>query len=317
VIRIQTLSKAGEFESVRPLWEQLAARPEATVFQQFHWNRLAAEIFADREQPHVLVATRDSHAVILPLAIRRDSTAALIGETLFDYRDMLSTGDSELEFAVLAEASTLGLPLEITALTPAAARRWNLFSTMPFCKAPRIIRAECTPEHLMESHRRLGRHARRIAARGAQLRHRHGSDSAFIHDLYIRKAAQAGSLFTDPVRRDFMQRICLEEGKRCHIFTYETSTDLVAAILTLGSGHARHFYTVYYDIEWKAFSPGQVLLYEASLQVLSENLDCDFMTGEYPYKTRIANAAVPLVRIEATAEAWREALDRRNAGIAA
>ena len=114
-----------------------------------------------------------------------------------------------------------------------------------------------------------------------------------------------------------MQRICLEEGQRCHVFTYETSTDVVAAILTLRSEHARHFYTVFYDTAWKAFSPGQVLLYEASLQVLSENLDCDFLTGEYPYKMRIATDAVPLVRIDATAEEWRAALQRRNTGIAA
>jgi CelD/BcsL family acetyltransferase involved in cellulose biosynthesis len=317
VIHIQTLKNASEFESVRPLWEQLASRPEATVFQQYHWNRLAAEIFADREQPHVLVATRDDHAVILPLAIRTNGTACLLGETLFDYRDMLSTGDAELELAVLAEASSLGLPLEITALTPQAARCWTLFESKQFAKAPRIKRSECSAKQLMEAHRRLGRHSRRIAARGAHLKHRSGTDREFIRELYVRKAAQAGSLFTDPVRREFMERICLEEGGGCQIFTYETASELVSVILTFRSDHARCFYTVYYDLAWKAFSPGQVLLYESSLQTLSDNLDCDFMTGEYPYKMRLANDAVPLVRIETSAKEWREALDRRIAKIAA
>jgi CelD/BcsL family acetyltransferase involved in cellulose biosynthesis len=317
VIHIQTLKNASEFESVRPLWEQLASRPEATVFQQYHWNRLAAEIFADREQPHVLVAKRDDHAVILPLAIRNNSTACLLGETLFDYRDMLSTGDAELELAVLAEASTLGLALEITALTPQVSRCWTLFESKPFAKAPRIRRSECSAEQLKEAHRRLGRHSRRIAAHGATLKRRTGADREFIRELYVRKAAHAGSLFTDPVRREFMERICLEEGDGCQIFTYETASELVSAILTFRSDHARCFYTVYYDLGWKAFSPGQVLLYESSLQTLSENIDCDFMTGEYPYKMRLANDAVPLVRIEASAEQWREALDRRIANIAA
>jgi CelD/BcsL family acetyltransferase involved in cellulose biosynthesis len=317
VIRIETLKNAGEFEKVRVLWEQLAARPEATVFQQYHWNRLAAEVFSDREQPHVIVATRGDHVVILPLAIRSDGTACLLGETLFDYRDMLSTGDSELEFAVLLEASNLRLPLEITALTPQAFQSWALFEPKPFAKAPRINRSGCSSQQLMEAHRRLGRHSRRIAARGAQLKRRDGSDREFIRELYLRKAAQAGSLFADPIRRDFMERICLAEGHRCQIFTYETSSELVAAILTLHSDHARCFYTVYYDLAWKAFSPGQVLLYESSLQTLAENLDCDFMTGEYPYKMRLANDAVPLVRIELSAAEWRDALDRRNANIAA
>lgn len=317
MIRIETLKNAGEFEKVRALWEQLATRPEATVFQQYHWNRLAAEVFAVREQPHVIVATRDDHAVILPLAIRSNDTSCLLGETLFDYRDMLSSGDAELELAVLVEASNLGLPLEITALTPQSSGSWGLFEAKAFAKAPRINRSGCLSQQLMEAHRRLGRHSRRIAARGTQLKRRDGSDRDFIHELYLRKATQAGSLFTDPVRRDFMERICIEEGHRCQIFTYETSSELVAAILTLHSDHARCFYTVYYDLAWKAFSPGQVLLYETSLQTLSENLDCDFMTGEYPYKMRLANDAVPLVRIEITAAEWRDALDRRNANIAA
>jgi CelD/BcsL family acetyltransferase involved in cellulose biosynthesis len=317
LIRIQTLKSAGEFESIRPLWQHLAGRTEATVFQQFHWNRLAAEIFDARERPHVIVATRDHHSVILPLVIRNNRTAALLGESLFDYRDMLSTGDPELEFAALGEASKLRLPLEITALTPEAAQRWNIFSLKPFCSAPRIVRANCSSERLVESHRRLGRHSRRLAARSAQLKHRDGSDREFIRDLYAKKSLQDGSLFTDSLRRDFMERVCQEEGNRCRIFTYETSTDIVAALLTLHSDHARLFYTTYFDTEWQAFSPGQVLLFQASVEVLRDNLDCDFLTGEYPYKMRLANHSIPLMRLEASTEQWRDAVTRRQTHIAA
>jgi hypothetical protein len=265
----------------------------------------------------VIVVTRDHHAVILPLAIRNDTTAALLGETLFDYRDMLSTGDSELELAALGEVSKLRLPLEITALSPDAAQRWRIFSLKSFSKAPRIVRANCSPETLVEAHRRLGRHSRRIAARGAQLKHRDGSDREFVRDLYAKKSLQEGSLFTDPLRREFMERICHQEGNRCRIFTYETSSDIVAALLTLHSDHARLFYTTYFDPEWQDFSPGQVLLFDASVEVLADDLDCDFLTGEYPYKMRLANDSVPLMRIEASAEELREALDRHQAHIAA
>jgi CelD/BcsL family acetyltransferase involved in cellulose biosynthesis len=317
LIWIQVLENAGEFEPVRPLWQRLAAHADATIFQQFHWNRLAAEIFADRERPHVIVATRDQHAVILPLAIRNSGTAALLGEALFDYRDMLSTGDSELELAALAEASKLQLPLEITALTPEAARRWNTFSLKPFCGAPRIARASCSSERLIESHRRLGRHSRRLAARGAQLKHRDGSDRGFVRDLYAKKSSQEGSLFTDSLRREFMERVCYEEGNRCRIFTYETSTDIVAALLTLHSDHARLFYTTYFDTAWQAFSPGQVLLFDTAGEVLAENLDCDFLTGEYPYKMRLANQSIPLMRLQVSADEWRDAVNRRQVRIAA
>jgi len=312
VIRIQVLKKASEFESVRAEWERLGRNPEATDFQQFHWNRLAAEIFADREEPHVIIATRGEHAVILPLAIRRNGTAGLLGETLFDYRDLLSSGDPELERTVLAEAAQLNLDLDITALTPAATHRWNMFKLHPFTNAPRIVRANCTAEQLIESHRRLGRHSRRIAKRGAQFKSRNGADREFVRDLYARKATQQDSLFTDPVRRDFMERICHEEGNRCRIFTYETADDLVAAALTFQSDHACQFYTIYFDPDWSALSPGQVLLYEASVQVLCDGFDCDFLTGEYPYKTRLANDAVPLMRIQATATEWRDALVERK-----
>jgi hypothetical protein len=32
-------------------------------------------------------------------------------------------------------------------------------------------------------------------------------------------------------------------------------------------------------------------------------LDCDYMTGEYPYKMRFANSSCPLYKVEVTAAA--------------
>lgn len=49
--------------------------------------------------------------------------------------------------------------------------------------------------------------------------------------------------------------------------------------------------------------PGQLLLYEVAAQSLAEGLDCDFLTGEYPYKNRVATARVPLFTVEAAAAA--------------
>jgi CelD/BcsL family acetyltransferase involved in cellulose biosynthesis len=317
LIRIQILKSAADFEAVRGSWEALSLQQGLSIFQRYSWNRLAAELFADREAPHVIVAERGTDMVILPLAIRGDGTARLLGETLFDYRDMLSTGDRALEVAAITEAAKSGCGLEITALTEEAASRWGMLPSQPFCNAPRILHSTCSAEQLMTAHRRLGRHSRRLAARGAQIRHRDGTDLAFIHELYRLKATQPGSLFADPVRREFMERICQEEGESCEIFTYETADHLVAALLTFRTSDRRHFYTVYYDMEWGHFSPGQVLLYEASLRSLEQGLDCDFMTGEYPYKMRLADHSAPLRRLKLTAAEWQAAVGARPANAAA
>lgn len=313
MIDFKVLRSASELDTVRAEWEVLARRPFASFFQRFSWNRLAAEIFAQREEPHVIVARREPSLVIIPLAMRRDGTATLMGEALFDYRDMLSSGDRALEIAALEYASQLGVGLDITALTPKTVGHWAPLQGQAFCNAPRIVRAFCSPDDLRIAHRRLGRHARRIAAAGITLHRRDGLDREFVAEFYERRAASEESLFTDPLRREFMSRICFAEGERCEIISYETDLGMVAAILSFRSAHARHFYTTYYDTEWAEFSPGQVLLYEKSLETLSDGLDCDFMTGEYAYKTRLAKSNVPLLRLRVSAEDWKRAMASRSA----
>jgi CelD/BcsL family acetyltransferase involved in cellulose biosynthesis len=44
------------------------------------------------------------------------------------------------------------------------------------------------------------------------------------------------------------------------------------------------------------------LIYEVTRQSLGEGLDCDYMTGEQPYKLRLATSSVPLYRVQATAD---------------
>ncbi len=114
-----------------------------------------------------------------------------------------------------------------------------------------------------------------------------------------------------------MEQLCALEGASCEIFSYETVTTLVAANLTFRGARARHFYTIYYDLDWASFSPGQVLVYEASLEALEQNLDCDFMTGEYPYKTRLANTSVMLKQVSVSNEDWRRLLAEHTASKAA
>jgi CelD/BcsL family acetyltransferase involved in cellulose biosynthesis len=71
--------------------------------------------------------------------------------------------------------------------------------------------------------------------------------------------------------------------------------------VTFCHGTCRHFYTIHHDQRWERFSPGQVLIFDVTRESLAEGLDVDFMTGEYPYKNRLATAMVPLFRVAASA----------------
>lgn len=77
-------------------------------------------------------------------------------------------------------------------------------------------------------------------------------------------------------------------------------------MVTFKHRETRHFYTTYFDNRWAQFSPGQALLYETAGVTLSEGLDCDFMTGEQPYKVRLGTNIVPLYRASASAERLAE-----------
>ena len=108
------------------------------------------------------------------------------------------------------------------------------------------------------------------------------------------------------MRREFIARIASEAASRCDVYTYETNSELVAALITFRDDALRYCYTIYYNLHWSDFSPGQLLLFEVAARSLAEGLECDFMTGEYPYKNRLATARVPLFTVEARPEALAE-----------
>ena len=75
----------------------------------------------------------------------------------------------------------------------------------------------------------------------------------------------------------------------------------IAALVTFVDGEVRRFYTTWMNPTWGKHSPGIALLFEATRLTLAEGLDCDYMTGEQPYKLRLATRRIPLHRIRATA----------------
>jgi CelD/BcsL family acetyltransferase involved in cellulose biosynthesis len=306
LVRVTVARSAGEIEPLRPAWEKLYSQSCCTIFQSYAWNRLAAQVFARRAAPFVVFAESDSGAALLPAALSRHQITFL-GDELFDYRDLLFAGDPDIARSAWAQLARLNLPLTLKSVRgEAARRRWQRFDPQSFAGAPQIAAAECTAQALAAAHRRLGRFWRRALRSGAQLLQYDGSASALLRWIYEKKATQfgpcPGSLFCDRRRVDFMVAAGAADPAACDIFTLESNGQVMSALVTFRDRQMRRFYTVFYDQQFAEFSPGNILLFEICRRTLEQGMSCDLMTGEQPYKLRLATSAVPLFQIEASAE---------------
>lgn len=314
MLRTAIIENPNDLGSVQSLWEELAKAPGATMFQSYVWNETALRVFEAREVPHVVVVENDAGVVLLPCVIgQKCQTIHLAGEALFDYRNALLRGDEKILQNAWEIVADWDHDFEFKALAGEESRQpWNGLPIEFFTNAPRIEAGELSVDKFLSSHSRLGRHSRRIRKQGVKLRRHPGSNQALVKLIYELKAEQevAGDLFRDPLRREFMIEIAGRPEVQCEIFTYETASALVAALLTFRDRTVRRCYTTYFDAQWATYSPGQVLLFDVVAESLREGLDCDFMTGEYPYKNRLATSMVPLYRVRATSEELREAAHR-------
>lgn len=291
---------------LRPLWERLCSLGPATVFQDFEFNRLAAEIFAGREAPHVICAKASYGEAIIPAVLcEREGLDCirLLGEELFDYRNFLHAGDDEVLRPALGALSELGRPLHITGLRQGDARL--LPSEMPFCpftSAPGIRRKQLSAETFAQMHLRLARNLRRMQQLGFEVRSYNGENSQLLRAIYGQKAVQDPcSLFHDPLRVEFMVNAASHQPQRFETFTLESGGSLGAAVVTLLDAGVRRFYTCWFRPELSKHSPALSLIYEITRRSLAAGLDCDYMTGEQPYKLRLATSAVQLLQLRATA----------------
>ncbi len=316
MLKVETLRSAHELDRLKARWTWLeqqsqGSQYEATLFQSYELNRLAARWFAGRESPNVVLAESDCGLAIIP-AVRRRRELGLIGETLFDYRDVLSAGDPAVLEHAWRELARVGLRLEVTALRGEAVReRWTGLNPMPFCNAPTTRRSDITAQQFTASHHKSAKASRRLAREGLRLVRREnvrGEDSGLREIgewIYRGKATwrgQSENLFLNRRRQDFMLFVLCNGLANSTVWSYETlDVEIAAALVTFRQGRTRHFYTIHHDPRWERFSPGQVMIFDVTRESLAEELDVDYMTGEYPYKNRIATAMVPLYRVEASA----------------
>ncbi len=267
-----------------------------------------------RETPFVSFFEDDNGAAIVPAAIAEEDRVTILGERLFDYRDVLCAGDP----AALAEAwravADTRFSLHVTAVRGVAAERWNFAGLLPFCLAPSIRVAQLAPEGLEANHRKLGRFSRRLRRQGIEWHTYDGRRSALLKWIYETKARQyRGSddnIFADSTRSDFIVDAAALNPQSCEIFCYELGGKTIAALVTFRDEGVRRFYTVWFDPAWAKESPGQVLVYEATLDALRRGIDCDYMTGEQPHKLRLATSSETLYRVALPADKFRESIER-------
>ncbi len=280
-----------------------------TMFQTYAWNSVALRVFKSREAARVVLVENDSGAALLPCVAGKCGKTHFAGEALFDYRTPLMRGDERVLGSALEIVASWGNNFEVTAVRgePTCELLRSLEPSF-FANAPTISRADISDVGFLAMHRRLGRHSRRIKKQGVEF-HRHpGTNRALLSLIYECKGNQevGSNLFRDRLRQEFMVEIASHRDVNCEVFTYETAGHLVAALVTFRDRSIRRFYTTYFDERWAPYSPGQVLLFESCAESLREGLDCDLMTGEYPYKNRIATGMVPLYRIAASPDELRE-----------
>ena len=290
---------------VRPLWEELCGDSRYTIFQDFELNLLAAERFAEREEPYVICAESQGGAAIVPAALRRsDGTIRLLGEELFDYRAFLHRGDDEVLRAALAALGELGRPLEIVAVREADRNvATEELELLPFAAAPGVSCHQVSAEEFAAGHNRLARNLRRMERLGFELRRYDGTNQKLLRSIYAAKAEQSeSSLFHDATRIEFLVSAAAKMPNAFEIFTLENGGTMAAAVVTLRDGAWRRFYTGWFAAEYQKHSPALALIFEVTRQSLAQGLDCDYMTGEQPYKLRLATNSVPLHRLRATAE---------------
>ena len=294
-----------ELDALRPAWERLFRSRRHTFFQSPAWNLLAADIFHAKEAPLIVFVENDAGAVIIPACVSSSGQIGLVGDVLFDYRDILAHGDETVVAHAWEVVAQHGTSFSATAIRgEKACQRWCAagFLSSSFASAPEVVRRDMSPDTFAAEHTRSARLLRRLVRHGVELKLHSGTDSTLVRRIYLLKAQQLlgteNNLFADPARIEFMVAAA-GLGNSCEIFTLEQGSTIVAALVTFRDHGVRRFYTTYFDRAWAHHSPGVALLYEVTRLSLAQNLDCDYMTGEQPHKMRFATCSMPLYQVGA------------------
>ena len=285
--KVRIIERAKHLGSIASVWERLYSdKPDRTMFQQLDVNRAIATLFEEREHLYVVCVETADGAAIIPACVRRDCVS-LIGEELFDYRDVLADDAHALDIA-WREIESIGLEVKVKAVR--GKRQWA--AMQPFTAAPFL-----PSTRRLSRNKDLERNLRKLVEAKCELKSLANESDLHsgVHTFYrLKGKQQAGSLFADPLRVEAMVKMVGLPAlhPELHVITRDERT--IAAVLTFVDGNVCRFYGTYFDQEWGRYSPGVSLLYRVVRQAQSRHLHFDFMTGEQPYKLRFASEVVPL-----------------------
>lgn len=302
-MRVTIATSVAEVQKLRPLWERVRRGSAATIFQNFDWNLLALRTFSN-QTPRVVAVEKDSSIAILPLVIQ-DGALTFAGGPLFDYRDAVCVGDSMAFDLAVETVASFELPLSVAGVRGSAdAARWSRLSPQLWTGAPQVSTRTISPAAFAARHARGRRTLRRLSELGVQDRRTKATPES-IERIYREKAKEpAGhgvNVFRDERCIRFMRAVVMLPSTRCELFSLEVARQPIATLVTFLDGGVRRFYTTWMNPAWSKHSPGIALLFEATRLTLEEGLDCDYMTGEQPYKLRFATGSEPLYKVEASA----------------
>ncbi len=307
MLRVRVARNLAEIDALRSAWESIE-REQGTIFQKFRWNRVAASLFTDREEPNFLFCEDDNGIAIIPAVICRESqTLSLAGETLFDYRDYLACGDPHALDQAWKHLASLGLPFTVTAICQPEAAIWKQLPMNFYSRSPQLSPEQINAEDFAHRHARAFSRLHKLERMGLEIKEYSGNHP-MVRRVYELRSRQSipGELFHDSRRVDFMVAVCAQEGSRCQVFTLEHGGTLAGALITFRDREFRRFYSTYYDRNWSRYSPGVSLLFEIARRSLKEGLSFDLMTGEQPYKLRIAQSKQDLFQITATPQQMKK-----------
>src|SRR5579884_1852441 len=264
--KITICNSAEELRQIRPVWDAITSARQYTVFQNFELNLLAAQMFAEREQPQIICAEMSNGLAIVPAVQRHaDQTVRLLGEELFDYRCFLHCGDKEALRLAMGHLAGMGRSLEIVAVRETDRHTSIDLPMTPFTMAPGVCCGPAAAEAFAAEHLRLARNLRRLSRLGFKLHRYDGTASPLLRLIYERKAAQnPSSLFHDAMRIEFIVQAAALLPRIFEVYTLEDDFNLAAAVVTLRDGKFRRFYTGWFAPELARHSPALALIYEVT-----------------------------------------------------
>jgi len=265
-------------------WGAAAAAGTGSVFQGFRFARHWAACFADAVE--FKIAWSAAPPAVVPMIVR-DGVAALLGDGLFDYVDLIGPPGRDVPPPCGAPARFTGVP----AASPHA-RFWGAMAAEPFSAAP--VRAP-GPDPA-QTHPRA---ARRFEAAGVELRLAECERERLrlLEWLLGQKAQACGAANVLGEREQRWLRAMVEhEPRDCELWSLSRRGETMAGLLCWRSRGVRYGYTIAYDARWASLSPGVLVLFAVLRHTMKEGRSFNFLTGEQAYKLRFATHCERLLR---------------------